>query len=70
MSSFDSSEPLDLDKGLPVTPQDVAAQRRQRQVMRPMSTAEFLAYLESFPAPSYEALKSRRTPRGEPFTLR
>jgi len=68
MSSSDSPDRLDLERGLPVTPADVAAQRRLR-VHSALSLADYLAFLESVPAPAYEELKRRRCPRGEPFIL-
>jgi hypothetical protein len=63
-----SSEPLDLDRGLPVTAEDVAAQRRLRAPAF-ASVAEYLAFLAALPAPSYEELRARRGPRGAPFVL-
>ena len=69
MSSSDSSDDLDLERGLPVTPADVAAQRRAHEASRTMTFTEYLAFLASFPPASYEELKQRPHPRGEPFTL-
>jgi hypothetical protein len=63
-----SSDPLDLERGLPVTAEDVEAQRRL-QAPPFESVAEYLAFLASLPEPTYEELKARRGPRGEPFVL-
>jgi hypothetical protein len=59
---------LALERGLPVAPADVAAQRRLR-VHSALSLADYLAFLGSVPAPPYEELRRRRGPRGEPFIL-
>ncbi len=69
MSSQDSSEPLDLDRDLPVTPQDVAALRRAREMTYPMTLDEYFAFLSALPPASYETLRARRGPCGEPFVL-
>jgi hypothetical protein len=63
-----SSDPLDLDHGLPVTAEDVVAQRRL-QAPPFTSAGEYLDFLDALPAPTYEELKARRGPRGEPFVL-
>jgi hypothetical protein len=68
MRSSDSSEPLDLERGLPVSPEDVAAQHRLRAPSA-SSLEEYLAWLTSLPPPTHEALKARPGPRGEPFVL-
>lgn len=68
MSSSDSPEHLDLERGLPITPADVAVQRQLR-VHPALSLADYLAFLGSVPAPPYEELQRRRGPRGEPFIL-
>lgn len=69
MSSSERSEPLDLDNGLPVTAEDVLAQRRRREAPSTMSVTEYFRFLAAFPPASYEQLKGRRGPQGEPFTL-
>jgi hypothetical protein len=56
---------LDLERDLPVTPEDVAAQRR----LRHPKVDDYLAALSRLPAPSPEELAARRGPRGEPFEL-
>lgn len=74
MSSSDHSDPrgieqdLDLGRDLPTTPEDVAAQRRLRRELR-LSPQQFKAFLESLGSRSYEELRARRGPAGEPFTL-
>lgn len=68
MRSNGPSDPLDLERGLPTTPDDVAALRRLRQP-RAISTKELLRFLALLGPPSYEALKARSGPRGEPFRL-
>jgi hypothetical protein len=68
MRSPASSEPLDLERGLRVTPEDVAALRR---MPRPTPEfGEFLAWLSSLPSPTHATLKSRGGPKGKPFVLR
>jgi hypothetical protein len=69
MSSPDSSEPLDLEQGLPVNAEDVSAQRRARELLPKMTMAEYLSFLTSLPAATYEQLKARPRPQGEPFKL-
>ncbi len=66
-SSSGEPEPLDLDSGLPVTPEDVAALRRLRQP--PMTSEQYLAFLASFGHATYEELKARPLFKGEPFIL-
>jgi hypothetical protein len=46
-------DPLDLEKDLPTTPEDVAALRRVREIRR-ISFADFLRFLSRYegPAPS------------------
>lgn len=56
---------LDLERDLPVTPEDVAALRR----LRYPRVDDYLAALSRLPAPSPEELAARRGPRGEPFEL-
>ena len=68
MPSDARSETLDLSRGLPTTPEDVAALRRLRR-RAPISTQDFLRFLASLPAPTYAALRARKGPRGEPFRL-
>jgi hypothetical protein len=68
MISNDSDDFLDLDRSLKVTPQDVAALRRVRE-MRPLSIEEYAAFLASLPQPTCEQLRSRKGPCGEPFHL-
>ena len=68
MRSFDHSEPLDLDHGLPTTDADVAILRRLRQPST-LATEDYLRFLALLVPPSTEALRARRGPRGEPFRL-
>jgi hypothetical protein len=68
MSSSDFADRLDLDRGLPVTPEDVAAQRRRRELPRPGFSA-YPAALAALPPASPAELRARRGPHGEPFTL-
>jgi hypothetical protein len=67
MRSNDPSEPLDLERGLPTTPEDVAALWRLKH--RRVETRDYLAFLASLPAPTCEELRARPGPRGAPFTL-
>ncbi len=69
MRSNARSEPLDLDRGLPTTPEDVAALHRLRRPPA-LSTEEFLRFLAQLEPPTWEALRSRKGPQGtEPFRL-
>ena len=68
MSSSGRSEPLDLERDLPTTEEDVEALRRARK-RPPADTAAYLRFLASLPAPAAEALRSRRGPGGERFDL-
>ncbi len=69
MSSSGRSEPLDLDKGLPTTPEDVAALRRLRERTPALSAEDYFRFLAALPQPSPEDLRRRRGPRGQPFRL-
>ena len=69
MSSSDRSEPLDLEKGLPTTPDDVAALRRIRRSGPILTSEQYFRLLAALPQPSAEDLRRRRGPRGEPFRL-
>lgn len=68
MSSPGRPELLDLERDLPTTPEDVAALRRAREVVRLDSTG-YLRFLASLPATPGLDLRNRRGPRGEPFDL-
>jgi hypothetical protein len=59
---------LDLERGLPTTSEDVAAQRRLRSEAK-VATLEFLRFMAALEPPTYLALRARRGPRGEPFRL-
>lgn len=59
---------LDLERGLPTTPEDVATQRRLRGELR-LSPEEYKQFLERLGPRPYEELLARKGPRGEPFTL-
>lgn len=59
---------LDLEKGLPTTPEDVATQRRLKRELR-ISPEAYKAFLEMLGPRPYEELRARKGPRGEPFTL-
>jgi hypothetical protein len=64
---------LDLERGLPTTPADVAALRRARAPAGPPSAASAAAYLRfaaSLPPPSAAELRARPGPApGPPFRL-
>lgn len=75
MSSSDRSEldplaegDLDLERGVPTTPEDVAAQRRLRAELR-VSPEEYERFLEQLGPRPYDELLARKGPRGEPFEL-
>jgi hypothetical protein len=60
---------LDLARGVPTTPEDVAALRHVR-VARQMTTEQYLRALASLQAPPLEVLRARKRARGgEPFRL-
>ena len=67
MSSKKPSADLDLESGLPTTTEDVAA-LRAAAAHPPMSPAEYLRFLSQFTF-DQKALRERRGPQGEPFTL-
>ncbi len=68
MSSREHSRLLDLDRGLPTTPEDVAALRRARE-RSALDMVAFLRALASLPQPRWETLRARPGPHGEPFEL-
>jgi len=51
-------EPLDLERGLPVTPEDVAALRRARELTA-LTWDECAAFLAALPTPSIGELRAR-----------
>lgn len=65
MSSSGRSDPLDLDRDLKTTAEDVTALDRMRR--RPLSTPEYLAFLRALPPLSTEQLRRRPGPSGAPF---
>jgi len=63
------SEPLDLERGLPTSPEDVAALRWLRETTW-LTTEAYLQAMARLPSPSPQALRQRRGPSGdEPFRL-
>lgn len=67
--SSNSPEPLDLEKGLTTTPEDIAALKRVRE-MRRLSFADYLRWLSRYEAPLKSLRRSRKTQEGhEPFEL-
>ena len=67
MSSKDLSEPLDLARGLPTTPEDVAALRTLRAPK--MDDAAYAGMLLELQPSDTSVLRSKPGPRGEPFRL-
>ena len=67
MSSNDRSEPLDLERGLPTTEQDVEALRALRYPR--MTDDQYARFLATLTATDRSALAGERGPSGEPFTL-
>jgi hypothetical protein len=68
-SSSGRSDRLDLNRDLPTTPEDVAAQRRLK-IGRPLSSEEYLRFLAIFDPVSPVELRRKGGPRGEtPFQL-
>ncbi len=68
MSSHAKPEPLDLERGLPVTREDVTALRRARQLSQ-LTWQQYAAFLAAQPPPSVEELRARPLLVGEPFRL-
>lgn len=64
MRSESAPEPLDLDRDLPTTQQDIEALRKCQHLPR-LDFEEYLAFLESMPPHSYSELKARPGPRGD-----
>ena len=60
-------ELLDLDQGLPTTPEDVAAQDRLRAPR--LTTSRYVAWLRSLPTPDPRSERMRSISIGEPFSL-
>lgn len=60
---------LDLDRDLPTTAEDIAVLRRLRYTPRPIDFATYLRFLASLPEPTWEQLRAKRGPHGEPFEL-
>jgi hypothetical protein len=67
MTMSDDVEPLDLDRGLPTTPEDVAAQDRLRAPR--LTTSQYVEWLRSLPMPDPRSERMRSISIGEPFTL-
>lgn len=67
MSSSDRSDRLDLERGLPTSPRDVAALRALRYPQ--MTWEEYVRFLQSLEPPDHETLRNKPGPRGEPFKL-
>jgi len=66
--SSNSPEPLDLERDLPTSVEDVAALRRIRESRR-LPFAEYLRFLSRLPGPP-GAARRRKTHEGrEPFEL-
>jgi hypothetical protein len=67
MTMSDDADLLDLDRGLPTTPADVAAQDRLR--MPRLTTSQYVAWLRSLPRPDPRSERMRSISIGEPFRL-
>lgn len=68
-SSNRHSDRLNLERDLPTTPDDVAAQRRLR-APRPLTFEGYLRFLAGFASPSRDELRRKRGPRSDaPFEL-
>ena len=61
--------PLDLERDLPTTREDVEALRRAREESGRLTPEEFEALLEAAGHAPVEELRKRRGPRGAPFEL-
>jgi len=60
---------LDLERGLPTTPEDVAALHRVRDAGA-LDFEGYLRFLAQLPPLTYEQLRAKPGPCGEPFKLR
>jgi hypothetical protein len=67
MNSNDRSEPLDLERGLPTTEQDVESLRALRYPK--MTDAQYLQFIASLAAPNHGSLATKRGPHGPAFSL-
>lgn len=67
MSSSKKYADLDLERGMGLRPEDIAAMAQSARP-RALSPAEYLAFLQQFEVSS-EELRRKPGPRGEPFTL-
>jgi hypothetical protein len=68
MTSNERPEAIDLGRGLPTTAEDVEALHRARSEGVPDLDA-FLRFLAQLPLLTYEQLRAKPGPRGEPFRL-
>ena len=69
MTSSSRRSELDLARGVPTTPEDVAALRAVRTARR-LTTEQYLRALAGLEPPALEVLKARKRGRGaEPFRL-
>lgn len=68
MTSHGRGQPLDLERGLPVTLEDVAALRHAR-TLAVLTWDDYVAFLAGLPTPSVEELRARPLLTGEPFRL-
>ena len=67
MTSSRGDDLLDLERGLRVTPEDVVALRRAREI--PLSPEERAQLLTALPEATSEELRRRPLFRGTPFRL-
>jgi hypothetical protein len=65
--SDETVELLDLDRGLPTTAEDIAAQDRLRAPRLTMS--EYIDWLRTLPQPDPRSERMRSISIGEPFRL-
>lgn len=68
MRSSGDSERLDLERDLPVGPEDAPALRRTRR-LDSLSPQTYLEFLASLSPPDPAELRRRRGPSGPPFEL-
>ncbi len=68
MSSSGGAEPLDLERGLPATREDILALRHAR-ALSTLTWEQYVSFLALLPAPSVEELRARPLSKGEPFRL-
>jgi hypothetical protein len=69
MKSSEDSEPLDLERDLPTSPEDIEALRRARQLSGAADALEFFEWIRSLPHQPDLRLRRIHSASDEPFEL-